>query len=59
MIRSLATYFRQQFYPKVDPGLIDWFDVAPPNTYSSSPPFDTLSVDPVTMQHANGVTRVS
>jgi hypothetical protein len=55
MIESLATHFRQQFYPKVDPGLIDWFDVVPPNTYSSGPPFDKLSIDPVTMQHANGV----
>ena len=35
--------------------LIDWFDVVPPNTYSSGPPFDKLTIDPVSMQHANGV----
>ena len=40
MVESLATHFRQRFNPKIDPGLIDWFDVVPPDAYSSGPPFD-------------------
>jgi hypothetical protein len=52
MIESLATHLRQQFYPKVDPGKIDWFDVVPPNTYSS---FDKLTINSVSLEHANGV----
>ncbi|MDQ2843575.1 MAG: hypothetical protein M3Y72_21545 [Acidobacteriota bacterium] len=52
MVESLATYLRQRFYPKVDAGLIDWFDVVPPNTYSS---VDKLSISAVSLQHANGV----
>ncbi len=51
MIESLATHLRQHFYPKVDPGLIDWFDVVPPNTYYGM----DLAINYVTMQHANGV----
>jgi hypothetical protein len=43
------------FRPLISSSLIDWFDVVPPNTYSSGPPFDKLTIDPVTMQHANGV----
>ena len=38
--------------PKVAPGLIDWFDVCPAETYSS---LDKLTIHPVSMQHANGV----
>lgn len=52
MVESLATLMRQQFYPKLDPGLIDWFDCIPPNTYSA---FTELEVHAVIMQHANGV----
>jgi hypothetical protein len=52
MVESLASHLRQQFYPRVDPRKIDWFDVIPPNTYSS---FDKLSISAVSLQHANGV----
>jgi len=37
MMESLASHPRQQFYPKVNPGEIDWFDVA-----MSCPPTPTL-----------------
>jgi hypothetical protein len=52
MMESLATHLRHQFYPKVDPGKIDWFDVVPPNTYSS---VDKFTINFVSMKHANGV----
>jgi hypothetical protein len=52
MVESLASHLRQQFYPKVDPCQIDWFDVIPPRTYSS---VDKLSISAVSLQHANGV----
>ncbi len=52
MIESLATLMRQQFYPKLDAGLIDWFDVIPANTYNR---FTELEINPVTLRHANGV----
>jgi hypothetical protein len=52
MMESLATHLRQQFYPKVNPGEIDWFDVVPANTYSS---LEKLSINSVSMEHANGV----
>jgi hypothetical protein len=52
MAASLATLLRQQFYPKIDPGLIDWFDVVPPHAYN----FHTdLTIHPIAMRHANGV----
>jgi hypothetical protein len=52
MMESLAAHLRHQFYPKVDPGKIDWFDVVPPNTYSS---VDKFTINFVSMKHANGV----
>ena len=52
MVEELATLMRQRFYPGVDPGLIDWFDVEPPNTYYLRP---DLIVHPVRMQHRNGI----
>ena len=57
MIESLATHFRPHFYPKLDPGLIDWFDVIPPGTYDTAPFRDKLTIHPVRLQHANGVYR--
>jgi hypothetical protein len=54
MVASLATLMRQNFYPKVDPGLIDWFDVIPAETHSRNFP-SALVVHAVTLQHANGV----
>jgi hypothetical protein len=55
MVESLATHFRQRFYPKVDPALIDWFDVIPPDAYDTAPFHEKLTIHPVSMQHANGV----
>ncbi len=52
MVEDLATLMRQQFYPKVDPGLIDWFDVEPPHTYYLRP---DLIIHPVRMRHLNGI----
>lgn len=57
MPESLATHFRQHFYPKVDAGLIDWFDVMLPDAYDTTPFRDKLTIHPVTLQHANGVYR--
>lgn len=57
MIESLATHFRQHFYPKVDPGLIEWFDVVPPDIYDTPPFHGKPTIHPVTLQHANGVYR--
>ncbi len=37
MFETLATHFRQRFYPKVDLALIDWFDVVAPDTYDTAP----------------------
>lgn len=51
MIESLATYLRQKFYPDVDAGRIDWFDVRPPDPYW----YKKVNINLVTMQHANGV----
>src|SRR5207249_2391073 len=51
MFESLATHLRQRFYPKVDAGSIEWFDVFPPDTYA----FMGLTINSVTMKHANGV----
>ncbi|HEV2424018.1 MAG TPA: hypothetical protein VGZ29_04230 [Terriglobia bacterium] len=51
MFESLATHLRQRFYPKVDAGRIDWFDVVPPDLYQWMP----FTITVVTMQHANGV----
>jgi len=52
MVESLATLMRLRFYPKLDPGLIDWFDVVPPGTYDM---FREIVIHAVTLQHANGV----
>lgn len=52
MVESLATLLRHEFYPKLDPALIDWFDVIPTDTYLAR---NELSIDSVVMQHANGV----
>jgi hypothetical protein len=51
MFESLATHLRQRFYPKVDAGKIDWYDVQPAEVYTWRP----LTILSVTMQHANGV----
>ncbi len=51
MIESLATFLRQKFYPDVEAGKIDWFDIRPPETYFTR----ELNITSVTMQHANGV----
>ncbi len=51
MIESLATFLRQKFYPDVEAGHIDWFDVRPPEIYFTR----ELNITTVTMQHANGV----
>jgi len=51
MFASLATFMRQQFYPDVDAGQIDWYDVQPENVYR----FRETEILQVTMQHANGV----
>ena len=51
MIESLATFLRQKFYPDVEAGHIDWFDIRPPETYFTR----ELNITSVTMQHANGV----
>ena len=51
MIESLATFLRQKFYPEVDAGLIDWFDVRPAEIYFTH----ELNIAAVTMKHANGV----
>jgi hypothetical protein len=52
MFESLATYMRQRFYPDVDAGRIDWYDVVPAGVYHSR---ESTEIDPVTMQHANGI----
>jgi hypothetical protein len=57
MFESLATHFRQQFYPKVDPGLIDWFDVVPPDAYDPGSWPRKITINPITLLHANGVYR--
>lgn len=51
MLESLATHLRQRFYPDVDAGCIDWFDVVPPDLYE----YIGFTIHPVTMQYANGV----
>jgi hypothetical protein len=51
MFETLATHMRQRFYPKLDAGQIDWFDVVPPSLYRFVP----LSINSVVMQHANGI----
>jgi hypothetical protein len=51
MIESLATFLRQKFYPEIDAGLIDWFDVRPAETYFTH----ELNIASVVMEHANGV----
>jgi len=38
-----------------DPALIDWFDVVAPDTYDTAPFHGKLTIDPVALQHANGV----
>jgi hypothetical protein len=52
MFESLATYMRQRFYPDVDAGRIDWYDVVPAGVYHLR---ESTEIDPVTMQHANGI----
>jgi hypothetical protein len=52
MFGPLATYMRQRFYPEVDAGLIDWYDVLPAGVYHSR---DETEIHPVTLQHANGI----
>jgi hypothetical protein len=42
---------------KVDPGLIDWFDVVPPDAYEDGSWPRKLTIYPVSLQHANGVYR--
>jgi hypothetical protein len=51
VFESLATFLRQRFYPHVDAGKIDWFDVYPADVYILIP----LTIHSVTMKHANGV----
>jgi hypothetical protein len=51
VFESLATHLRQRFYPNVDPGKIEWFDVHPPEVYDVLP----LTITSVTMKHANYV----
>lgn len=51
MLESLATHLRHHFYPEVDAGRIDWFDVVPPDLYK----FIGFTIHPVTMEYANGV----
>jgi hypothetical protein len=53
MVASLATFMRQSFYSRVDPGLIDWFDVIPAKTYGDFP--SALVIHAVTLEHANGI----
>jgi hypothetical protein len=53
IFENLATHLRQRFYPNVDAGLIDWYDVVPAglNNYSSDP----MRIDRVQMTSSNGV----
>lgn len=51
MFESLATHLRQRFYPNVDAGKIDWFDVFPADVYVLMP----FTIDSVVMKHVNGV----
>jgi hypothetical protein len=51
IFESLATHLRQKFYPNVDAGKIDWFDVYPPDVYILMP----FTVELVIMKHVNGV----
>ena len=52
MFAGLATHMRQLFYPKVDAGQIDWYDVIPKY---GDPTLRSISINPVIMQHANGI----
>jgi hypothetical protein len=51
MFAILATYMRQQFYPEVDAGRIDWYDVHPASVYR----LERTNVLSVALQHANGI----
>jgi hypothetical protein len=51
MFESLATHLRQRFYPNVDAGKIDWFDVFPADVYVLMP----FTIESVVMKHVNGV----
>jgi hypothetical protein len=52
MFAGLATYMRQRFYPDVDAGQIDWFDVIPKHVDGA---LRSITINPVIMQHANGI----
>jgi hypothetical protein len=52
MFASLATYIRQQFYPDVDAGRIDWYDVMPAGVYHTR----RTEILQVTMEHATAST---
>jgi len=51
MFAPLATYMRQRFYPEIDAGRIDWYDVIPAGVYHRP----TTDILPVRMEHANGI----
>jgi hypothetical protein len=51
MFAQLATSMRQQFYPNLDAGRIDWYDVIPAGVYQRK----ITHILPVQMEHANGV----
>ena len=51
MFAGLATYMRQRFYPDVDAGQIDWYDVHPASVYR----LERTNVLSVALQHANGI----
>jgi hypothetical protein len=52
MFAGLATYVRQRFYPEVDAGQIDWYDVIPRRDDRT---LRRIFINPVIMQHANGI----
>jgi hypothetical protein len=52
-----AMHLRQQFYTKVDRPSSTWFDAVPPDAYEDSSWPRKPTIDPVMMQHANGVYR--
>jgi hypothetical protein len=49
---GLATFKRQRFYPDVDAGQLDWYDVIPKHGDRT---LMGVTINSVTMQHANGI----
>ena len=58
MFEDLATHVRQKFYPEVAADKIEWYDVVPNGIYNHhkfSSARDGISINAVSMKHANGI----